>query len=271
MNKLKFLFHISLALACSAYAEQNMYPRTGVIASSTEIASLKYSCSKPKDDKINYRIIECDFYYQTLKKGEFINQRTLIADEFRKSDIPEEICVISGKKNIKNMTVAEVQAELDSQHKTQNKFTKELIAEITPILHNMCKEKTLDSFFKLVEIQANIKANTCEIETGKTKETFTELPQKKGERSLWISEQNSMPPCGRKDIIKFIPIDKERWHIQYEHIVLNKQAKNDDGKSCKLLDGVRNIFNSTANTWNTPCKHIKLANKGAWNGPFNPK
>jgi len=260
-----------MSLSCTAFAEEEMYPRTGVIASSTEVASINYSCSKPKDDKVNYRTIECDFYYQTLKKGEYKNQKTLIEDEFKKKGIPADMCVISGKKNITNMTVAEVQAELNKQDNTRNSFTKEIIAETTPILHKMCKEKTLDSVLKFVEFTANIQANTCEIETGKTKETFVELPQNKGERSLWISEQNPIPPCGRKDIIKFIPADKEWWHIQYEHVVLNKQAKNDDGKSCKELDGVRNVFNSKGNTWNMPCKHIKLANKGAWNGPFNPK
>ena len=49
MNKLKLLLHGLLAIACSAYAEQEMYPRMGVIASSTEVASINYSCSKPKD------------------------------------------------------------------------------------------------------------------------------------------------------------------------------------------------------------------------------
>ena len=260
-----------MVLACSAHAEQEMYPRMGVIASSTEVASINYSCSKPKDDKVNYRTIECESHYQTLKKGEYKNPRAQIEDDYKKNGIPTDMCVIAGKKNITNMTVAEVQAELNKRDDTRNSFTKEMIADMTPILHKLCKEKTLDSVLKFAEFIANKEANTCEIETSKTKETFTELPQNKGERSLWISEESPMPPCGRKDIIKFLPADKEWWHIQYEHVVLNKQAKDDDGKSCKQLDGVRNVFNSMSNTWNVPCKHIKLANKGAWNGPFNPK
>jgi hypothetical protein len=271
MNKFKISLHLVLVLACSAFAQEDMYPRGGVIASNTEIASITYSCKSPKDDKLNYRTIECEFNYQTLKKGEYKNQRTLIEDEFKKKGIPAEMCLISGKKNITSMTVAEVQAELNKQDNTRNSFTKEMIAEMTPILHKMCKEKTLESFVNFIEFVANKEANTCEIETRKTKETFTELPQNKGERSLWISEQTPMPPCGRKDIIKFMPAEKNWWHIQYEHMVLNKQAKDDDGKSCKELDGVRNYFNSMSNTWNMPCKHIKLSNKGAWSGPFNPR
>ncbi len=269
MNKVILLSLMSLT--CAALAQEDMYPRGGMLASSTEISSISYSCKSPKGDTLNYRTIECEINYQTLKKGEYKNQKTLIENDFKKNGIPADMCVISGKKNITSMTVAEVQAELNKKDNTRNSFTKEMIADMTPILHKMCKEKTLQSLFMFTEFVSNIEANTCEIETSKDKKTFTELPQNKGERSLWISEQNPMPPCGRKDIIKFMPTEKNWWHIQYEHVVLNKQAKDDDGKSCRELDGVRNVFNSMSNTWNTPCKHIKLANKGAWNGPFNPK
>jgi hypothetical protein len=271
MNKLKFLLLGFIALAFSAHAEQEMYPRMGVIASSNEIASINYSCTKPKDDKVNYRKIECEMYYQTLKKGQSKFQKAMIEDEFKKKGMPAEMCTLFGNKNITDMTVAEVQAELNRQDATRNSFNREMIAEMTPVLQKMCKEKTLESVLKFAEFSANIDANTCEVEAKKLKETFTELPQNKGERSLWISEDSPMPPCGRKDIIKFVPLKDGRWAIQFEHVVLNKQAKDDDGKMCKDLDGVRNVFNSMNSTWNFPCKHIKLANKGAWNGPFNPK
>jgi hypothetical protein len=270
LEKKKIICITLMTSVFTVYAEQDMYPRMGVVASSTEIASINYMCKPPKDDKINYRTIECEIYYQTLKKGVYKEQRKLIEDEFKKRGIPTEMCSLASKKNITSMSISEVQAELDKQDKTQNSFTKEMIANMAPILHKMCKERTLESVIKFVEFTSNIEANTCEIQTSKTKETFTELPQQKGERSLWISEENPIPPCGRKDIIKFIPVEKNWWHVQYEHAVLNKQAKDDDGKSCKEVDGVKNVFNSMSNTWNMPCKHIKLANKGAWNGPFNP-
>ncbi|PUE35521.1 hypothetical protein B9Z46_10770 [Limnohabitans sp. Hippo4] len=266
------IFLLSFAfLTLTVFAQDETYPKVGVIASNTEIASINYSCMRPKDDKSNYRTIECEISYQTIKKGEYRNQRELIEEEFKKSGIPTDMCVMYGKKNIANMTVAEVQAELNKIDNTKNSFAKEMLYELAPILQKMCKEKTLESLIKFVEFVSMKEANTCEIETSKTKEIFRELPQNKGERSLWISEQSSIPPCGRKDIIKFIPTEKNWWHLQYEHVVLNKQAKDDNGKLCKDLDGVRNIFNSTANTWNFPCKHIKLSNRGAWNGPFNPK
>jgi len=271
IDKKKIFLLSCMLLTFAVFAGDEIYPRVGVIASNTEIASINYSCMSPKDDKINYRTIECEISYQTLKKGEYKNQRKLIEDDFKKNGVPTDMCVLSGKKNIATMTVAEVQTELNKHDNTRNIFAKEMIAEISPILHKMCKEKSLESLIKFVEFASIREANTCEIETSKTKEIFRELPQNKGERSLWVSEQNSIPPCGRKDIIKFIPADKQFWHVQYEHIVLNKQANDDNGNSCKELDGVRNTFNSTANTWNLPCKHIKLANKGAWSGPFNPK
>lgn len=271
VKSIKFLLIGLLVFTCFAHAEQETYPRMGVIASSTEMASINYYCSKPKDDKINYRKIECEIYYQTLRKGKSNFQKAMIEDDFKKKGVPSEMCTMFGKKNIVYMTVAEVEAEVNKQDDTRNSFNRDMIAEMTPVLQRMCKEKTLESVLKFAEFSANIEINTCEIESSKVKEIFTELPQNKGERSLWISEDSPMPPCGRKDVIKFIPAKDGRWAIQYEHIVLNKQAKDDNGKMCRDLDGVRNVFNSSNNTWNSPCKYIKLANKGAWNGPFNPK
>jgi hypothetical protein len=271
MKNIKFLLTGFLVFAGVANAEQESYPRMGVIASSTEMASINYSCTKPKDDKVNYKKIECEIYYQTLRKGKAQLQKAMIEEDFKKQGIPSDMCNMFGKKNIVDMTVAEVQAEIDKQDDTRNSFNRDMIVEMTPVLQKMCREKTLASVLKFAEFSANIETNTCEIESSKIKETFTELPQKKGERSLWISEDSPMPPCGRKDIIKFMPTKDGRWSIQFEHMVLNKQAKDDSGKSCKDLDGVRNVFNSSNSTWNSPCKFIKLANKGAWNGPFNPK
>jgi hypothetical protein len=272
MKKIKFLVAALIAFSGSVFAEQEMYPRMGVIASSNEIASINYSCSKPKDDKINYRTIECEIHYQTLKKiGSVKVQKAAVEEEFKKKGIPSELCTMFGKKNIVDMTLAQVQAEASKQDETRNSFNRDMIAEMTPVLQKMCKEKTLDSFFKFVDFSSGIEENTCEIESGKTKDLFTELPQRKGERSLWISEDAPLPPCGKKAVIKFIPSKNDRWVVQYENVVLNKQAKKEDGQMCKDVDGVRNVFNSSNSTWNLPCKYIKLANKGAWQGPFNPK
>jgi hypothetical protein len=271
MKSIRFLLVGLIALTCSAHAVQETYPRMGVIASSTEIASINYSCSKPKDDKVNYKKIECEISYQTLKKGKPILQKAMIEEEFKKNGYPAEMCTMFSKKNVIDMSVAEVQIELNKKDATRNGFNRDMIAEMTPVLQKMCKEKTLESVYKFVEFSSNIEANTCEIVSRKMKETFTELPQNKGERSLWISEDQAMPPCGRKDIIKFIPTSEGQWAVQFEHVILNRHAKDDDGKMCKELDGVRNIFNSSNATWNMPCKYIKLANKGAWQGPFNPK
>jgi hypothetical protein len=88
-----------MTMACAAYAEQDTYPRMGVVASSTEIASINYSCKPPKDDKLNYRTIECEIHYQTLKKGEYKNQRALIEDEFKKRAY-HQICASYQAKKI---------------------------------------------------------------------------------------------------------------------------------------------------------------------------
>jgi hypothetical protein len=252
-----------------ASAEQDLHPRWGVMASTTENASIKYSCSKPKSDASGNRQIECELSYQKLKKGNPKSQKSQIEAEFKKNGIPSEMCSIFGKKNIVIMTQAEIQAEV-SKDNTLNSFNKEIIAEMTPILQKMCKEKTLESLNKLIDFTENIEVNTCEIETRIIKENFSELSQKKMERSFWISEGKAYPPCGKKEIIKIIPIKNNLWSIQFEHIILEKQVKNDGGKLCKDLDGIINIFNSSNTILKPPCKYIKLESKESWLGPFNP-
>jgi len=117
---------------------------------------------------------------------------------------------------------------------------------------------------------ARIDENTCEIESGSFKRIFYELPQGKGARSLWISEGYPVMPCGKKEVIKFIPAESGGWTLKFEYVVLNTLGKEDDGRMCENSAGVRNVFNSHNNTWNLPCKHIKLANNGGA-GPFNPQ
>ena len=271
MQKTIFLL-IGLCMTCTVtFAQNELFPRMGVIASSTEMASINYQCKRPKDDKVNYRTMECEISYQTLKgrKSPKFDKAEIDA-EYKKTGIPSDLCTMGkSNKNVSDVTLAELIAESkDDSHWTN--FNKEVVTEMLPILQRMCKEKSVDSVYKLIEFQNGVEKNTCEIESSNLKEVFTESPQKGG-RSVWISEGSSLPPCGKKEIIKFAPKGKDGWTIQFENIVLNKQAKDDDGKMCKDFDGLRNNFNSSSSTWVLPCKYIKLANRGAWHGPFNPR
>jgi hypothetical protein len=110
IDKKKIFLLSYMLLTFAVFANDETYPRVGVIASNTEIASINYSCMSPKDDKINYRTIECEISYQTLKKGEYKNQRKLIEDDFKKNGVPTDMCVLSGKckQNLISMTTQEI-------------------------------------------------------------------------------------------------------------------------------------------------------------------
>lgn len=260
-----------IVIPCVAMAQQDNYPRMDVLASSSEMASINYACNKPVAKAGEYKKIECDISYQVLRNQKKTQvPRKEIEDEFKKKGFPGDICKMYGK-NIAGMTIEEVRVEAERQEEPLNDFNRMIISEMTPILQEMCREKSLDSFLKFVKFSQEIESNTCEIESKKIRETFTELPQKKDNRSLWVSEGNSLPPCGKKEIIKFVPLGSNSWAVHFENIILNKQAKTDSGGACKDLEGDRNLFNSHNNVWILPCKYIKVANKAAWQGPFNPK
>lgn len=268
-NYRKFLFLIYF-ISISVHATEDYYPRIGVIASKDEIASINYNCSKPKDDRINYRTTECELSYETLKKGKYDFQAKDVEAEYKKNGFPKELCMTFGERNIADMTQAEIDLEISKGDRSLNDFNIDMISKMIPILKVACKDRTLNSLKNFINLMQRVEADTCTVESVILKRTFVELPQQKGQRSLWVNENSASPPCGKKEIIKFVPLKERRWAIQFENIILNKSAKTDEGDSCDQLNGVRNTFDSFSSTWNLPCKHIKLTNRGAWKGPFNP-
>lgn len=268
MHPILFLFVASL-LSIPAFANEETHPRFGLISSSTEMSSINYSCSSPKSES-GARKIECELSYETLKKGKYDLQKEAIEAEFKTKGIPQDMCTMFDGKNILDMSVSEINSAMNRKDSTLNSFNREVTTAMIPVLKRMCKEKTLESLNGFAELMAGIEANTCEIQSSKVKKLFVELTQAKGQRSVWISDGVPLTQCGKKEVIKFLPAADKRWHLHYENIILNKQAKDDAGKSCKEQDGIRNEFNSKNSTWVLPCKYIKITNTGAWRGPSNP-
>ena len=268
MHPILFLFFAS-SISLSVFANEEIHPSFGLISSSTEIASINYSCSSPKSES-GTRKIECELSYETIKKGRYNLQKEAIEAEFKIKGIPQDMCTMFDGKNIVDMSVSEINAAINRKDSTLNSFNREVTNAMIPVLKRMCKEKTLESLISFGELMAGIEANTCEIQSSKVKKLFVELTQAKGQRSIWVSDGVPSTQCGKKEVIKFLPAEDKRWHLQYENVILNKQAKDDTGKLCREQDGVRNEFNSRNSTWIFPCKYIKITNTGAWRGPSNP-
>lgn len=275
---MRFLSHIrslplcvTLALlpTCTWAEVPGFYPGQFWGHSTYELGGLNFDCEKK-----NKKQISCQFEYEAIRPGNALSifpdvtlymrrQPTKTLAELTKKETQRAIC---GKRKF---TVQDRRRrEYEERAKVSNprglsKNQIEQILEIAEVTVNYCNATE-----KAIEAAANALAaawvkkerNACSIVRWKDKFALSHVSLGRGKRPMWVKEGKPYSPCGLKDVTKIIPVPLKEgeWKVTFDYIVLNPDALDSEGRSCKRYQSLAHAVEPGPEDTYLPCDEIKL-------------
>jgi len=255
-----FVFFTSFAVGKDTEAEED-HPTTGIVYGETEKQSLKYTCKK-----LNQNKIECNFIgtniLQSKKENDWENRKKNALSTFRKkkpaelTKLKNQSCQLSSM--MKNYLAGKISPPKAPKLEKVSTLQKNYFRKLADTMQKFCRKPNEKTYIESERFSFETELKTC----GVSSNSFTQQFSRQGQssRNVWVVEDKPTGPCGVVQLDRF---QLENKKLGFWNYYSRKAVTNPSGIAiiipCSKLDQNEYKFSWKSREIHLNCQIMKFS------------